>query len=238
VILLLQRGEEAPFDVKDFRYVTYDFLPERLLEQKLYVMELVQHIKAIATAGWKVECHIPGMADAWENRRGEALRVYDRLLTAMTSGSFPESIISEAKQYLCFAGITLGGLHLMSGFETMIQEAVARGCQVEAFIMHEENPALPQMLMDATHLPETRQRIVESWSRWQAIIARCGDKVAAVKVRTGMLFQQVTMNESRLLLASYMTSRTPNEAPALTTAASSPIYKAIQYELRKLKQWN
>jgi hypothetical protein len=110
----------------------------------------------------------------------------------------------------------------MAGFETMVQDAIARGCDVEAFIMHEDNPALPQMLMDTSHLQETRQRILESWNRWQAMLARCGDKVTTTKVRAGMLFQQVTMNERRLLCAPYMTSRTPNEAPAIATTASSP----------------
>ena len=238
VIMLLQSGEEAPFDIKDFRFIAYDILPDRMIEEKLYARQLVQHIRAIQNSGWKVECHIPGMAEAWESGHAGAVKVYDRLLTAMASGSFPESIINEAAEYLCFTGITLVALHQMAGFESMIQSAIERGCEVEAFMMHEENPALPQMLMDASHLAETRQRIVESWNRWQALIMRCGPKVSAIKVSAGMLFQQVTMNERRLLCAPYMTSRTPNEAPAIATTASSPIYKATQNELRKLMQRN
>jgi hypothetical protein len=239
VILLLQRDEEVVFDIKDFRFVSYDFLPERLIDERLYARELVQHIRAIENSGWKVECHIPGMADAWKSGREEALQPYERLRTAMESGSFPESIINEAKQYLCFTGMTLDGLRLMGDkFDTMLCEAVARGCDVEAFIMHEKNPALPQMLMDASHLQETRRRILKSWEHWQRIIARCGHKVTAIKVRSGILFQQVTMNETRLLCAPYMTSRIPEEAPALTTVAGSPIYEAMQYELRKLKERN
>ncbi len=165
VIILLQRGEEIPFDIKDFRFIAYDFLPERLIEERLYVEQLVHHIRAIEESGWKVPCDIPGMADAWENNREVSYKVYGHLLMAVTSGSFPQSIINEAEQCLCFAGITLGALHLLAGFETMIQEAIARGCDVEAFIMDEDNPALPQMLMDPSHLKETRQRISQSWRR-------------------------------------------------------------------------
>jgi len=238
VIILLQRGEEVPFDVKDFQFIAYDFLPERLIEEKLYVKQLVQHIRAIGETGWKVACQIPGMADAWESNREGSYKVYGQLLMAVTSGSFPQSIINEAEKYLCFAGITLGALHLLAGFETMIHEAIARGCDVEAFIMDEDNPALPQMLMDPSHLQETRQRISESWTRWEAMVTRCGHKLSVYKLRIGMLFQQATLNERRLLCAPYMTSRAPNEAPAIATTASSPIYKAIRYELEVLKKRN
>jgi hypothetical protein len=102
VIMLLQRGEEVPFDIRDFRFVRYDFLPERLIEEQLYVKELVQHIRAIEGSGWNVACPIPGMADAWESSREGAIEVYEQLLMAMTSGSFPQSIINEAKQYLYY----------------------------------------------------------------------------------------------------------------------------------------
>jgi hypothetical protein len=238
VIMLLQRDQEAPFDIKDFRFIAYDFLPERLIKEKRYVEQLIQHIRAIQETGWKVACPIPGMGDAWESNREASYKVYGQLLMAVTSGSFPQSIINEAEQYLCFAGITLGALHLLAGFETMIKEAIARGCEVEAFIMDEDNPALPQMLMDPSHLQEVRQRISQSWTRWEAMVTRCGHKLSAHKVRMGMLFQQATLNERRLLCAPYMTSRAPNEAPAIATIASSPIYKAIRHELRVLKERN
>ena len=232
---MIRREEEVPFDVKDFQFIRYDFLPDRLIEEKLYAKQLVQHIKTIEKTGWKAAYHIPGTAS-----REESHKVYERLLTAVTNPEFPQpqSIINEAEEYVCFAGITLGTLHVLSGFETMIQKAIARGCAVEAFIMDEENPALPQMLMDPSHLQGTRQRIVESWARWQAMISRCENKISAYKVRAGMLFQQVTLNERRLLCAPYMTSRTPNEAPAIETTASSPIYKVIRHELKVLKERN
>jgi hypothetical protein len=139
VITLLHRDEEAPFDIKDFRFISYDFLPDRLIEEKLYAKELVQHIRSIEETGWKVAYHIPGMARA---------------------------------------------------------------------------------------------------TRWQSMITRCGHKMRAYKVRAGMLFQQATLNERRLLCAPYMTSRTPNEAPAIVTTAGSPIYKAIRHELKVLKERN
>jgi hypothetical protein len=238
VITLLQRDQEAPFDVKDFRFIAYDFLPERLIEEKLYAKALVQHIKAIESAGWRVACPIHGMEEAWASRREDSYRVYQRLLIAVTDGSFPQSIINEAEQYLCFAGITLYTLHLLEGFERMIRDAIARGCEVNAFIMHEDNPALPQMLMDPSHLTETRQRIQESWNRWQQIVDRCGPRVRICKIAAGMLFQQVTMNEKRSLCAPYMTSRTPNEAPAIEAKASSPIFKSLQHELKILNSRN
>jgi hypothetical protein len=52
VIVLLKKGEELPFDVKDLRVVFYD-LNHRSLKAGTYKKEIVDHVKALSQPGWK-----------------------------------------------------------------------------------------------------------------------------------------------------------------------------------------
>jgi len=52
VIILLEKGQVLPFDVKDLRCVYYDLKPRNLYE-KTYVREIVAHVRAIEGAQWK-----------------------------------------------------------------------------------------------------------------------------------------------------------------------------------------
>jgi hypothetical protein len=54
IIILLPRGEELPFDVKDLRCVQYDLKPKPLFE-RVYVNEIVEHVRSLERCGWKVE---------------------------------------------------------------------------------------------------------------------------------------------------------------------------------------
>ena len=76
VIILIQKGEELPFDIKDLRCVYYDFDPDSLSE-KTYVKEIVAHVRAFEDAGWKGE----GPFDIWTlAHRGRQERFFESFL--------------------------------------------------------------------------------------------------------------------------------------------------------------
>ncbi len=53
VVILIKTGEELPFDVKDFRTLSYDLKAESVRDQR-YVKELQSFVKDIASSGWTV----------------------------------------------------------------------------------------------------------------------------------------------------------------------------------------
>ena len=54
VILLIEKGEELPFDVKDMRCVCYDLWPEPLVNG-VYKEEVVKQIRELEGAGWTMK---------------------------------------------------------------------------------------------------------------------------------------------------------------------------------------
>ena len=53
VIVLLEKGETLPFDIRDLRCVYYD-LKIRSYFDKVYVKQVVAHVRALEANGWKV----------------------------------------------------------------------------------------------------------------------------------------------------------------------------------------
>lgn len=53
VILLIQKGEKLPFDVKDLRYVEYELEPKGLLD-RTYVKRVAEHIQSLEAMNWRV----------------------------------------------------------------------------------------------------------------------------------------------------------------------------------------
>lgn len=50
VIILLDKGQELPFDIQDLRCVYYDLKPRPVIE-KVYVKEVIAHAKSLETSG-------------------------------------------------------------------------------------------------------------------------------------------------------------------------------------------
>jgi hypothetical protein len=61
VILLIQAGEELPFDIQDLRTVTYDLDPKRLFEQT-YAKMVSEYIRSLEATQWRVSSPIGNAA--------------------------------------------------------------------------------------------------------------------------------------------------------------------------------
>jgi hypothetical protein len=53
LIALIEKSEELPFDIRDWRTVQYDLKPRSLFE-KMFVRQIVAHIENIARLEWRV----------------------------------------------------------------------------------------------------------------------------------------------------------------------------------------
>src|ERR1039458_10142774 len=54
LIVLMQKGQEIPFDIKDLRCVYYDLRP-RPLQRGDYMREIVAHIRTLEARQWRAE---------------------------------------------------------------------------------------------------------------------------------------------------------------------------------------
>src|SRR2546421_1480121 len=59
VIIMAEKGHSLPFDIQDLRCVYYDLSPRPLFE-KVYVKQIVAHIKSLEASGWQAACPFSG----------------------------------------------------------------------------------------------------------------------------------------------------------------------------------
>lgn len=84
VILLMEKKELLPFDIKDVRAVFYDFDPDAL-DQGTYVQQIVAHVRALDEAGWKAEGPVDFSALAQQGRQNRFFETFaeDEVLILM-----------------------------------------------------------------------------------------------------------------------------------------------------------
>jgi hypothetical protein len=95
VIIMMEKGKELPFDVKDLRCVYYDFWPSSIVD-KVYVSALVDQVNELKASNWTVSSISPQL-EVLSHVESEAIRVHSRwrpeLLYQALSRAAPESDI-------------------------------------------------------------------------------------------------------------------------------------------------
>jgi hypothetical protein len=229
VIMLLQRGEEIPFDIQDFRLVTYDFLPERLIKERLYVKEVIQHIKAIEESGWKVICHIPGMADAWKS--DPVVDFYPKSSAFGPHAKWMSLLHQTSKRY-SIMGISLRvwqeGENLS---ETLLQKA-SNGCDVRVLLLHPDNPVLPQLINESRpeeRIDRTRLDINEMY-RFMLDLCAKNRRIAVRRIMIGCPLSQITITDASAVFVPYMYGARTSASPLWQARANTPLYSALVQE--------
>ena len=235
VIMLLQRGDEIPFDIKDFRLVTYDFLPERLIEQRLYVRELVQHIKAIEESGWKTTCHIPGMADAW--RRASAMDFYPESSTFGSHAKWMNLLHQTSNRYFIM-GISLRVWQEGKNIADTLIEKASKGCAVRVLLLHPDNPALRQIINESRpeeRIDRTRLDIGDMY-RFITDLSAKSDRIAVRRVMVGCPLSQITITDTSAIFIPYMFGARTSASPLWQASVETPLYRSLVQEFETL--WN
>lgn len=63
VIILLSKDEDLPFDVRGLRCVNYDLSPTALVS-RVYVNQLVAHVRSFEASGWRAESPVDAVRPA------------------------------------------------------------------------------------------------------------------------------------------------------------------------------
>jgi hypothetical protein len=59
VIILIEKGQDLPFDVQDVRCIYYDFEPKSVKEN-VYEKKIIEHVKSLEEANWTVSSLLRG----------------------------------------------------------------------------------------------------------------------------------------------------------------------------------
>lgn len=233
IVMLQQVGEPVPFDIQDYRFVEYDFLPKRLVDDQVYATRLIEHIDAIADAGWTVTCPIPGMSEAWA--RNAELDFF-----AQSSSFGPHAkwmgLLQDTSEKFFIMGITLRTWLEGEDLAEVLLRKSAEGCDVRVLLMHPDNPALPLLIHQGRpdeRLAKTRLDIAEVYSFF-GLLAEKGANIQVRQAMTGCTMSQITVADHSATLIPYLFSAKSSASPLYHTGAHSPLYRRALKEFEAL----
>lgn len=233
IIMLQQLGEPVPFDIKDYRFVEYDFLPKRLIDEQVYATRLIEHIDAIADADWTVPCPIPGMSEAWA--RNAELDFF-----AQSSSFGPHAkwlqLLQDTTAKFFIMGLTLRSWTEGEDLPEVLLRKAADGCDIRVLLMHPDNPALPLVISQgrpSERIAKTKLDIVDVFSFFGSL----AEKETNIKVRqavTGCTMSQITVTDNAAILIPYLFGAKSSASPLYHTGAHSPLYRRALKEFEAL----
>ena len=235
LIILCEASHPLPFDIKDQRVIFYDLRPRSLFDGT-YKKELEKAIAQIETG--TVEPEVPFRPNLTPlGGLGESFRVFDRFNDAVSAGSLPLKLIRETEHTLRLSGITLLSLRQFPDVRPALKEISDRGAEIRILIMDEKNPALASMMNEdlTNQANKVADEIVHSFEMWMEL-RRTLPRLSVRKVRSGIIYQQLFMNESRMLYTPYNMLVTTYYSATIQADRRSPLYTAQSKEFDFLWQ--
>jgi hypothetical protein len=229
LIILCEASHTLPFDIKDQRVIFYDLRPRSLFEGT-YKTELEKAILQLESGVAEPEVPFrPNLTPL--GGLGESFRVFERFTDTVSAGSLPLKLIRETERTLRLSGITLLSLGQYPDVRPALKEIAERGAEIKILIMHEQNPALTSMLNAnmKNFTVKVRDEIVRSYEMWTEM-GRTMPRLTVGKVRQGIIYQQLFMNESRMIYTPYNMSTTTYYSATIQADHRSPLYSGQRHE--------
>jgi hypothetical protein len=270
-LVLRHEAYRMPHDLKDYPYIDFTDADLALPEHLSCSHPVVDQLAA-------------GMRSALAGARNQ--KPFNRELAALGSQNIRNRfrdlsyrdwsrVLLDAKSEIWLAGTTLkqladpsntnffmaaadgsGTLTEGANVRSLLAQMVGLGVDVTVLMMHEDNPALPQMLLlpdaagdPAEILEGVRAEIAASYKLWTSaarqsleLAGRAGRKPGTfrvIKVRDGVIYQRVTLTDREVITTPYyFTVRFNSGGPAVSALAGSSWHERWRADLAFLADLN
>jgi hypothetical protein len=219
VIILLEKGQFLPFDIKDLRCVYYD-LNHRALQEHVYVDEIAAHVENLEGVDWCVPGPLgqvtPPRKDLELLERADDLGRDEHWL----------ALLATTQRHFDLMGVSLWSWFRTEGFEELLASKAEDGCRIRIMLADPRNPSFEHL--SALELdPGERQRTAEAIGdalmrlrpfeeRWPAFEVR--------QLRRGIPHYQLNRTDNVAIAIPYWHTLSPTSAPTFRCVASSPVY--------------
>ncbi|MEO1405777.1 MAG: hypothetical protein AAFV54_04720 [Pseudomonadota bacterium] len=225
VILLLEKGYEAPFDIKDQRIIYYDFDPQRIFD-KTYVKQLQLAIRALeGRRGRPTVPFAPDLAPLGDPMQA----IYSR---ASDAEDDTIHLVDNAEHVIWMSGYTLNGWTMNQDFaNAMARVGAGLRKDIRVMIIGPDNPTLgPSMKDDDVHAT-ARQSAISARNGWINLFANIPDIDPDIRINnTRNVSYQIFMSEKEAIIIPYLTSRDTLRSPYIYARRESFYYEAMHEE--------
>jgi len=235
VIILLEKGNELPFDLKDLRCVFYDLKPRSLFE-KTYVKEIAEHVKAYIDSEWEVANIIPGV-----HMPGSAHQAHYEFFEPDGHEYFGSrvdwmSALTTTKKKFHLMGLRLSAWRRMKGLDDVILEKGKAGCEVKILLIHPDNPALEMLINDeasATKYEDIKRTAQENFDFYTKLAAT-SDNIQVKQIVSGMPTCTMAVSDEFAFYIPYFYSERSGYVPMWRCEKESYHHNLLEKEFSTL----
>jgi hypothetical protein len=232
VIVLLEKGQELPFDIRNMRCVYYDLKPRSLFD-RVYVKEVVAHIKAFEKAGWQSTNLFGGMSLGVGNLQEQDIQCFEKAIDYGSPEKWLHHLENTVKVFELM-GISLRNTpwRQCKGFAELLQKKAAAGCETRILIMHKDNALLHEIISkDAEE--ESSKRIaydVQEMFDYFSSLAAKHKNIHVRRITRGFPYVQLTRTDEHVLFIQYLYGEKTLWCPLWRCSARSPLYAKMTKE--------
>lgn len=229
VILLMERGFEAPFDIKDQRIIYYDFDPQQIF-RRTYVNQLRAAIQALASRRGRPRVSFaPNLAPLGDPMQAICQR-------ASEAEDDTIHLVHQADSHVWICGYSLKGWLMNQDFVSALREragVLRKGIRV--LLAGNDNPAL-KAAMKSEHVFESAiQAIVSAQASWAQLRKELGSASFEIRIsQQKSIGYQMTLSEKEGIVVPYLTSRDTLRSPYIQARADSFYHEVMLEEFNFL----
>jgi len=234
VIILIQKDEKIPFDVKDMRCVKYD-LSIRSFNERIYIDQIIEYIKDLEASDWKVKSILPEICIATSTEQ-TSREFYEKRQNYGVEKPW-EDLLTSAKDFIYLAGLNLNNWKKMPNFEKILLEKAQEGCKIRMLINDNDNPALRELVDSnlSTHDGfEVLSAIISKNYKIYSEIAEKSENIEVRKIRRGNLTHFQSLNDNYVIYNPYFYSIKSTYSPLWVFAQNSDFYSILKKEFETL----
>jgi hypothetical protein len=230
VIILLEKGQLLPFDIKDLRCVYYDLDVRQIMERR-YEQEIVEHIRSLEASDWQAKSPLAGIVPT-PDRQAELLEKADDF---GDHGTWLE-LLAGTKVEFDVLGIALSSWLRTEGFTDVLRAKAEAGCEVRILLPHSDGPMVEHL---ARHVfePVDRDKTVAAIRSAETAFLRLDSSHPTIqlrRLRRGLIHYNLTRTDSSAVVIPYLHSMAPANSPAVRCTSTSPLYTRLKKDFEAL----
>jgi hypothetical protein len=233
VIIMIERGQTIPFDIRDIRAIEYDLKP-RPLRDKVYANQIIEHVRSLEALDWQVPVPFGPQLTPLGFRQGDH-QLFENVESFGTSERFHD-LIKRPSKVLDMSGMTLRWWRSFADFKSTIRTQAANGCKVRFMLMDPSNPTL-ELYINKSNLRggvhDYRAEIASAETFFHEI-AQGDPNIEVRTARQGFTHHHIVRTSDFLYLPFLMNEGITAQAPLLWCKSSCSIYKRLSNDFDSL----
>lgn len=234
VIVLIEKGQALPFDIHDLRCVPYDFRPRALFE-RVYVDEIVAHVRAVETGGWRVGSPFGALRPGGLGSAAPSVTLVERSLRFGDPDAWL-GLITGTERALDLMGFTLSSWRRRRGFAESVLAKASAGCTVRIAILDADHRALAELVND--RLPGSSydyvRHSIETMSAFFSDLGRQSPSIQFRQLRRGCPHGQITRTDATAVYIQHLYAERSPDSPLWRCDSASPLYDLVVREFASL----